>query len=281
MLSQREIAAWRPHAPWPRLEQVEQDLLLTLCIEAIFSDDYLARQVAMRGGTVLHKVHLAPPGRYSEDIDLVAVGNQPAGHIVRSIWRVVEPIFNRPPSKNLIERVQLAVRNTLQKSEIRRLSWDYTPTSGVPQASVKIELNVSERTPVYAPVRLPLLPATGARPVTVVSYDVNEMLGTKLRALRQRTRGRDLFDLAYAWRTCGWPNHPHPISPPAVADAFLAYMQREGTAASRADFEADLAGKLRLGRFRSDLKDLLLDPDAYDVDAAAEIVRSVFLVYLP
>lgn len=94
----------------------------------------------MRGGAVLHKVHLARPGRYSEDIDLVAVGQAPPGHIARALWRVLEPIFGGPPSANLIEKVQLAVRNALQKSEIRRLRWDYATTAGSPlRASVKVE----------------------------------------------------------------------------------------------------------------------------------------------
>ncbi|MEX3964843.1 nucleotidyl transferase AbiEii/AbiGii toxin family protein [Paraburkholderia sp. EG286B] len=40
---------------------------------AIFWDKFLSQHVAMRGGTVLHKAHLAPAVRYSEDIDLVLV----------------------------------------------------------------------------------------------------------------------------------------------------------------------------------------------------------------
>lgn len=62
-------------ALWPQLHQVEQDLLLCLAMRAIFNDQFLAGQVVMRGGTVLHKVHLAPAARYSEDIDLVVVGD--------------------------------------------------------------------------------------------------------------------------------------------------------------------------------------------------------------
>ncbi len=63
MLDARLIAAWTTHAPWALNYQVEQDLILTHCVEAIFRDRYLSNQVAMRGGTVLHKVHLAPPGK--------------------------------------------------------------------------------------------------------------------------------------------------------------------------------------------------------------------------
>jgi len=33
---------------------------------------------------------------------------------------------------------------------------------------------------------------------SILSYELNELLGTKLRALYQRRKGRDLFDLAIA-----------------------------------------------------------------------------------
>ena len=77
MIPLAEITAWRHHAPWSDDMQVEQDLLLSRAMAAIFSDNFLSDQVAMRGGTVLHKVHLAPAVRYSEDIDLVLVGGRP------------------------------------------------------------------------------------------------------------------------------------------------------------------------------------------------------------
>jgi hypothetical protein len=76
LISQQEIAAWRPHAPWSDDLMVEQDYLLTKAVAAIFTNAKLKNQLAMRGGTVLHKAHLAPASRYSEDIDLVLTANR-------------------------------------------------------------------------------------------------------------------------------------------------------------------------------------------------------------
>jgi predicted nucleotidyltransferase component of viral defense system len=81
VLTRQDVLAHQREVPWAELYQVEQDLLLCLAMHAIFSDRFLAKEVAMRGGTVLHKVHLAPAARYSEDIDLVAVGERPEEHI--------------------------------------------------------------------------------------------------------------------------------------------------------------------------------------------------------
>lgn len=284
MLSRRDITDWAPDARWATEAQVEQDLLITRAIIAIYEDSFLSGQVAMRGGTVLHKVHLAPAARYSEDIDLVAIGDRARGHIVGALMRVLDPIMGGPPVRNVVERIKLAIRNAAQPNEVARLTYEYQPTVAPPPiAALKIEVNVTERTPVYPVVRLvyaPQLPS-GARSIEIVSYDVNEMLGTKLRALLQRDHGRDLFDLAHAWTHCAAPGHPHPISAPAVARAFLDYMAREGSAVSQDQFRRSLARKLTLARFRADLRDVLATGVEYDVDGAAEVVREHYLAHLP
>lgn len=73
MIPLREVIAWRAHAPWADDQMVEQDYLISRAVEHIISHPKLGRQLAMRGGTVLHKDHLSPAARYSEDIDLVLV----------------------------------------------------------------------------------------------------------------------------------------------------------------------------------------------------------------
>ena len=70
MIRQIHLTAWQACAPWPKRSQIEQDLRLSRGVAAIFTDPVLREHLAMRGGTVLHKAHLAPAARYSEDIDL-------------------------------------------------------------------------------------------------------------------------------------------------------------------------------------------------------------------
>ena len=98
MKSRQEIIAWRKCAAWATDAQVEQDLLLTQAMVAIFRDPFLFGQVAMRGGTALHKLHLAPAARYLEDIDLVLVGSRPVAHVERALVRVLEPLLGKPAS---------------------------------------------------------------------------------------------------------------------------------------------------------------------------------------
>ncbi len=68
MIQQPHLTAWQAYAPWDRRSKIEQDLRLSRVVAVIFSDDILAEHLALRGGTVLHKGHLAPAARYSEDL---------------------------------------------------------------------------------------------------------------------------------------------------------------------------------------------------------------------
>jgi predicted nucleotidyltransferase component of viral defense system len=97
LIPQREIISWRAVAPWSSDAQVEQDLLITRCMAAIFNDEFLGENVAMRGGTALHKVHLAPAGRYSEDIDLVLLTRWRDAVVKQHLTRVLMPIMGSRP----------------------------------------------------------------------------------------------------------------------------------------------------------------------------------------
>lgn len=284
MLLQREIIAWRAHAPWATDVQVEQDLLITRAMIAIFSDPFLSTQVAMRGGTMLHKIHVVAAARYSEDIDLVAVGDRPQSHIRRALMRVLSPLLGGPPRTDVIAQVKLAIRNTIKPSRVLRLEWVYTPTSAPGlHMQLKIEVNVTERTAFYPLLRVPFAPPLpeGSGGTEVVTYDVNEMLGTKLRALYQRDHGRDLFDLDYALTHGRTDESSHRVDPQRVIDAFQHYLGQEGTTVSRDDLERALRRKVGLARFRADLTDVLAAGVTYDVDAAEERVRQKLLSWLP
>src|ERR1700677_1550748 len=114
-LNRRDVIAHQASVPWPLQRQVEQDLLLCLAIAALFNDGFLRSQIAMRGGTLMHKVHLAPAARYSEDIDLVVFGDRPEGHIRRALNRVLSGVLGTP-KQSAWGDLKLAIRNTVTQS---------------------------------------------------------------------------------------------------------------------------------------------------------------------
>jgi predicted nucleotidyltransferase component of viral defense system len=277
-LTTRDVYAHQAEAPWSSLVQVEQDLLLCRAMAALFSDKFLHGQMAMRGGTLLHKVHLAPAARYSEDIDLVVVGDRPEAHIRRALRRVLAPVLGTP-QRSAWESVRLAVRNAVRPSKVLRMIYAL-PSMVEPGREMRIvvEANVTERLP-YRPVadwRFGF-PFRGERIETVLrGYEINEMLGTKMRALFQRRRGRDLFDLYRAMTIA-----KSGFDASSVVDAFSHYLAKEETKADRAEFVALLDAHLADPGFLSDMDDLLRQGIDYNPLEAGQMVRETLLALLP
>jgi predicted nucleotidyltransferase component of viral defense system len=59
MINRTSIQQWSDHAPWIDNAQLEQDLIICHALVTIFSDYFLASQLAFRGGTALHKLYLS------------------------------------------------------------------------------------------------------------------------------------------------------------------------------------------------------------------------------
>ena len=278
-LTQRDILAHQQQVPWPNLRQVEQDLLLCRAMTALFDDAFLKTQIAMRGGTLLHKVHLAPASRYSEDIDLVVIGDRPDEHVRKAINRVLLGVLGRPTS-SAWQAVKLAVRNAVKPSKVLRVIYRVPSVAdpiGTP-LEIVIEANVTERKS-YRPISL--LPFSylfrdEMVATTVNGFEIHEMLGTKMRALFQRRRGRDLFDLYWALTEAGTP-----VNPAEIIELFLYYLQQEGTVATRDEFIGLLQSHLNDRGFLTDMNALLRTGIAYDPIAAGDYVIGSLLKLLP
>ena len=190
-ITRRDVIAHQSVVPWPSQIQVEQDLLLCRAMVALFDDSFLQSQIAMRGGTLLHKVHLAPTCRYSDDIDLVVVGERPEGHIRKAIHRVLRAVLGTP-KQSVWGDLKLAIRNTVKPSRVLRVTYS-VPSLMEPGMNLEIvvEANVSERKPHRPVMTIPFeFPFRDSAVRTQIKgYDIHEMLGTKSqRPTRQRHR---------------------------------------------------------------------------------------------
>lgn len=283
MIERAHLTAWQAHAPWPKRSQIEQDLRLSRGVAAIFVDPVLREHLAMRGGTVLHKGHLSPAARYSEDIDLVLVGAMDAEVLARRLRHTLSPILGRP-ADSLIADAWLAVRNVLRPSRILRITYRFVPMELQREETIKVEVNLDEVASLYplVDVEVDSLNDEGDCIRAVVrSYDLNEMLGTKMRALMQREQGRDLFDLCHAWQLGKTSSTLYPVDGARAMEAFVWYLEKEGTHLSGSEANALLDAKLRKPAFRRDM-DTLLRPGVpkFDVDRGAAVVREAYLKHL-
>ena len=186
MVKIESILAWNESLPWQDKAMVEQDLIISRALVAIFSDEFLASQLAFRGGTALHKLYLNPQPRYSEDIDLVQITAGPIKPIMYRLGEVLEFLPNRVTK-------QKRYNNTM----LFRLESEIPPIVPI---RLKIEINCFEHFNELGLVKMPfeINNSWFSGQCEITTYKLNELLGTKLRALYQRRKGRDLFDLYVA-----------------------------------------------------------------------------------
>ena len=108
----------------------------------------------------------------------------------------------------------------------------------------------------------------------VTTFELDELLATKMRALYQRRKGRDLFDL---WLCIGQGK----AAPDRIVACFLEYMKHEGHSVSRAEFERNLHEKQSDPAFLNDITPLLSTSVQYDAVDAMELVRRTLIDKLP
>jgi predicted nucleotidyltransferase component of viral defense system len=256
MIPSAFITAWRKNVPWIENFQVEQDLIIERSLVEIFNDSFLRDHLAFRGGTALHKFFLKPQPRYSEDIDLVQINPEP-------IKETIQRLQNRLSYFEKSEPRQKANNNTI--------IFRYTSESGLP-VKMKVEINCREHYTLFgykdiqAKVETPWFKGES----TIRTYKLEEILGTKLRALYQRKKGRDLFDLWYVLKG-------HNPDCAEIIQAWKFYMEKEGHKVTQKEFVKNVEEKLSDKGFLGDTQGLLRPDIQYDPSDAYSLVHSKLL----
>jgi len=263
LIPRANITAWRTQAPWPSNEQVEQDLVLSRALVAMFGNDTVAGQIVFRGGTALHKLFFGATARYSEDIDLVQRDAGPIGTLIDAMRETLDPWLGSPKWKQGKGRFTL----------FYRFETSFAPLTNM---RLKIEINTREHFSVLGiakrtfDVDNPWFKGSADLQV----YELDELLGTKMRALYQRKKGRDLFDLWISMQSGQTTSE-------RIVECFQRYMEHDGATISRAEFEANLAAKLESNVFLDDIGPLIPADLDYDPTLAADIVREELISKLP
>lgn len=106
MIPRLNIVAWSAKAPWAELRQIEQDLIISRALVALFSDPILKTELRFRGGTAINKLLFPEPLRYSEDIDLVRTKAERIGPMIDRIRAVLEPWLGHGVLRSKPDRTQ-------------------------------------------------------------------------------------------------------------------------------------------------------------------------------
>jgi len=258
VITSTQLTHWSTVVPWISGDQVEQDLVLSRLIVEIAQDPYLGDELVFRGGTCLHKLYDTGLARYSEDLDYVRRSGGGIGDLTRAVTAIGE-------------RLGMDVRTRIGRHPKIFLRAPFE--SGAGSMRVKVEVNTFERAParpltqVHHTVSSPWF--TGD--ADVQTFDLAELVATKIRALFQRSKGRDLFDLWLAITRLG-------VAPEDLVACFGPY-RPDGYTARRA--ELNLREKLGDETFRRDLIPLVgVWPEGYDIDEAGALVIDAVLPLL-
>lgn len=262
MINRASIAQWRATTLWNSNEQVEQDLIICRSLVAIFSDAFLSSQLAFRGGTALHKLYLTPQSRYSEDIDLVQIDAGPIKPILMRLGEVLDFL----PGKVVKQK---RYNNTM----LFRMESEIPPIVPI---RLKIEINCFEHFNELGLLKVPFSVEnswfTGSCELT--TYHLEELLGTKLRALYQRKKGRDLFDLYKAITD-------EVVDTGLLLRCFNRYIDFSVTKApTYKQFVQNMEDKMRDPDFLGDMDNLLHPEVTLDMQEAYQVVKEEIIEML-
>ena len=255
MIPQDFITEWRKFSPWVLDIQVEQDLVISRALVEIFKHDQLSKAFAFRGGTALSKLYLQKVARYSEDIDLVQIKSEPIGQSFNALRSALDPWLGVPQRNQKKGTINLIYRFNSEGLPVLPLR-------------LKIEMNCREHFSVFGFKKhdFSIQSRWYQGEVNITTYSLEELLGTKLRALYQRRKGRDLFDL-WAGLTMGKAN------PDKIVKTFQAYMKFQNLNVLQKYFLENLDRKIVSTDFLKDTEPLLLSSINYDPLVAARIVK--------
>lgn len=256
MIPKAYILEWQQFAPWQTNAQIEQDLVITRALVELFSDEILRENLAFRGGTALHKLYMHPQPRYSEDIDLVQISANPFGPVIDRIKDKLK--FLGKPKKD-------------QKKRNNTLSFHFdSEIQPVQRLKLKIETNCREHFTVFGYQKFPFEIKSpwfnGSCEIT--TYKIEELLGTKLRALYQRSKGRDLYDLYKSIILL-----PE-LDKEAIIKCYYEYMKFvvENPPALKVFIE-NMDNKMKDPDFLGDITGLIRPSEKFDMIQAYELVK--------
>jgi predicted nucleotidyltransferase component of viral defense system len=219
------IQAWSAKAPWPDLRQIEQDLIICRALCDLFNASDLNGRIAFRGGTAIHKLLFEQPLRYSEDIDLVQTRAEPIGATVDAIRDALS---------------WLGKCNRAQAGHSMHLVFKFVPETD-PQTALKlkVEVNTREHASLHGLKSYPFEVDNDwyQAKTEIASFTPEELFGTKLRALLQRRKNRDMFDLHCALEQLA-------IDDDKLVASFHHYLKLEGQQITRAMAEQRMLQKL-------------------------------------
>lgn len=245
MIPAREVLDLR--GEWQlRGDVIEKDYVLGWMLAAIASHPALATTWVFKGGTCLRKCYYETY-RFSEDLDFTVIdaGPEEPADLASIFGEVAAWLYDHAGIElQLDDRSFVRRRNRRGKPTTQGRIGFRGPSASPSTPKVKLDITSDEALvdrPVVRPILHPYsdqpLPADG-----VLSYSITELLGEKLRALAERCRPRDLYDVVNVYR------HPELVD---RASAVLAALDQKS---AHAGIDVPTLETVRSSPFRDEVE---------------------------
>ncbi len=253
MISTDFITEWEQVAPWRTDNLIEQDLIIERALVELYKMPLVRKNLAFKGGTALNKLFIKPQARYSEDIDLSLVNRVPIKDIMDQFRDALDPWLGKPKWKHSAFGI--------------KFFYPYTAISGE-KVKLKVEINTTNYEQVFGLRYMNFRHESSyfSGESTITTYELDELMGSKLRALYSRNKGRDLFDMWLVMTR-------NLVDIDRVMKSFVFYSEMEENPVSRAQFEANIYAKKKSAEFRQDMGKLLAGDVNWDVDEAFHLIE--------
>lgn len=260
MIPKNFIQDWgQQNVSWQALNMIEQDLIISRALVCLYSNPIIKNNLVFRGGTALNKLYIKPAARYSEDIDLVQIRAEPIGETIEAIRKAMDWL-----GKPAWIRTDRSVK----------LVYKYISVNQLP-IKLKIEINTTEHFQVLDLFNIShqVNSEWFVGECSIPVYQLEELMATKLRALYQRRKGRDLFDL---WLVLS----KNLIDVVKTIEIFKKYCHHDGINISKDLFLKSLALKRNNKDFIVDMDVLLPSEAKWDFDEAFEYVTNKIIKFM-
>jgi predicted nucleotidyltransferase component of viral defense system len=220
---------------------VEKDYVLGWMLAGINAHPVLRDSWVFKGGTCLKKCFFETY-RFSEDLDftLTDAGQLSEGFLKEAFAQIGEWIYDRTGIEMPSDKQAFDLYTNTRGSLSCQGKISYRgPVSSRDLPRIKLDLTADERL-VLAPVRVGVFHPYSDAPeegIEVLAYAYEEVFGEKVRALAERTRPRDLYDVINLFR-----NADARPSPSVMLDVLRQKCEFKGIAVPvLADLEAHRA----------------------------------------
>jgi len=202
----------------------------------------------------MYKLFITKPVRYSEDIDLVQVEAEPIGEVLDRL-KISLSFLGTPRIVRNFGSVKLIYRFDAEEPRGTTLR-------------LKIEINSREHFSVlgYHKHAFSIANQWFCGKCDITTYQYAELIGTKIRALYQRRKGRDLFDLYIALNS-------GLLNPEVSVMCYKHYMaSNDKHVPTAVEYAANLDDKMENSDFRNEILPYLAPDIDYDINEAHKVV---------